>query len=303
MHTKKLHIYEIPPKKGVSNEYPTSKNAFRQPMLQMIVGQRTAGKSHLCAMMLQQFKLEQTFHVVYLITPSYESNKSYWEGHILRENVFEPTKDSINQVIARVEQDRDEWERFLAEKKQHAMYQKAMQKGGMLGDDLLLHAFQRGWMDNLPPPKWKYAKEGSPPEPPKSILIMDDVLSSPAISQSSGLTRISTLNRHVSPLKESHSDRSACGLAVCILTQSYRMQGGIGRVLRENLSLLTIFKNKQQQQMQAIREELANVVDEDLFNRAYEYATREKYGNLTVDFRPKTPELTFRKNLSEAIIF
>ena len=82
-------------------------------------------------MMLQEFKREQTFDVVYLITPSYESNKSYWEGHILRENVFEPTKDSITQVIARVEQDRDEWERFLAEKKQYQQYQKAMQKGGV----------------------------------------------------------------------------------------------------------------------------------------------------------------------------
>lgn len=38
-------------------------------------------------------------------------------------------------------------------------------------------------------------------------------------------------------------------------------------------------------------------------SQAYEYATREKHGNLTVDFRPKCPTLTFRKNLNEAILF
>ena len=105
---------------------------------------------------------------------------------------------------------------------------------------------------------------------------------------------MATLNRHIAPLEKPHSGRSACGLAVIILSQSYRMQSGISRVLRENLSLLTLFKNKQEKQMDAIKEELANVVDTHLFEQAYEYATREKHGNLTVDFRPKCPTLTFR---------
>jgi hypothetical protein len=81
------------------------------------------------------------------------------------------------------------------------------------------------------------------------------------------------------------------------------MQGGLGRCLRENLSLLTLFKNRQQKQMDAIQEELANVVDEDKFKVAYEYATGEKYGSLTVDFNPKCNTKLFRKNLNEAIIF
>lgn len=55
--------------------------------------------------------------------------------------------------------------------------------------------------------------------------------------------------------------------------------------------------------MDAIKEELANVVDESLFKIAYDYATKEKFGNLTVDFRPKCPTKTFRKNLNEIIVF
>ena len=167
-----------------------------------------------------------------------------------------------------------------------------------MSDEELLYYDQLGYLDQKPK-KWKYEFE----EPPKSLLIMDDILSSKAISQSSGLTRIATLNRHISPLEKNHGSRSACGLAVIILTQSYRMQNGINRCLRENLSVLTLFKNKQEAQMKAIREELANIVDENLFMKAYEYATKEKFGNLTVDFRPKCKTLTFRKNLNESIQF
>ena len=81
------------------------------------------------------------------------------------------------------------------------------------------------------------------------------------------------------------------------------MQSGLGRALRENVSLLTVFKNKQEKQLDVIRDELASVVDVELFNKAYEYATKERFGNLTVDFAPKKPEFQFRKNLNEFIIF
>ena len=299
MKTRSLDVYNQPVNATVNNEYPTTKNAFRQPCLQMIVGQRTAGKSYLTSKILAQAQRDKTFDVVYIITPSFNSNKAYFEKYIKPENVFDPTRDSISKVIARVEADRDEWEKYLRDKEAYERFQKQLNRGPFaMNDDALLSAYSLGWMDGQKP-KWKYEKE----EPPKSCLIMDDVLSSPAISQSSGLTKIATLNRHVAPLEKNHKERSACGLAVIILTQSYRMIGGISRVLRENLSLLTLFKNKQEKQMEAIKEELANVVDSNLFEKAYEYATKEKYGNLTIDFKPQCGTQVFRKNLNEVILF
>ena len=299
MHTKYLKIYQESPKDGVNNEYPTSHNAFRQPCLQMIVGQRATGKSYLTSKILAQAHKEKTFDRIYIITPSFNSNIAYFGKYIKTEDVFNPTRDSIDKVISNVEIDRNLWEKFVKEKQEYKRFQQKLNAQPALAftDDEMLHAFYKGWFEA--PPKWHYEKE----EPPKSLLIMDDVLSSPAISQSSGLTRVATLNRHIAPLETPHSGRSACGLAVIILSQSYRMQSGISRVLRENLSLLTLFKNKQEKQMEAIKEELANVVDTHLFEQAYEYATRDKHGNLTVDFRAKCPTLTFRKKLNEAILF
>ena len=298
MKVQKIKIYDDKVETGVDNEYPTSHYAFRQPCLQMIVGQRTSGKSFLTSKVLAQAHREKTFDRIYIITPSFNSNKAYFGKYIKEEDVFEPTRESIQNVISLVEQDRDEWEEYLEKKELYNQFKKDKNKPihKILEDNLISYYNYNFWDE---PPTWKYEKE----EPCKSLLILDDCLGSPAILQSSGLTKIATLNRHIAPLQENHKGRSACGLAVMILSQSYKMAQGISRCLRENLSLLTLFKNKQQKQMDAIVEELANVVDENLFRQAYEYATKDKYGNLTIDFKPKCPTLTFRKNLNEAIKF
>ncbi len=55
--------------------------------------------------------------------------------------------------------------------------------------------------------------------------------------------------------------------------------------------------------MEVIEEEIGSVIDIYKFQKAYDYATREKYGNLTIDFNPKCPSKTFRKNLNECLIF
>ena len=298
MKVKRVSIYDKDPDQCVNNEYPTSYHAFRQPCLHYIVGQRTAGKSYLASKILAQAKKEKTFDIIYCITPSFNSNQAYFGKYIDEENVYEPTNDSISKVIAQVEADRDAWEEYLVEKEMYEKYKKDLRdKKYSFTFDEVVAIENMGWLDGKKP-TWKYERE----EPPKSLLILDDCLSSPAILQSSGLNRIATLNRHIAPLKENHKERSACGLAVIILSQTYRMQNGVGRVLRENLSELTLFLNRQEKQVEAIKEELANVVQVELFEKAYAYATKQKFGNLTVSFKPKCPTMTFRKNLNELIL-
>jgi hypothetical protein len=299
MNIEKIDIYNDNPKDGVNNEYPTPKNSFRQPCLQMIVGVRNTGKSFLTSKILAQAKKDKTFNRIYIVTPSFKSNEAYFGEYINEEDVFEPTRDSINNVIKCVEDDRDEFEEYLVKKELYKKYKKdiANKPFMSINPENLLQYMDYGFFEEEP--IWKYDKV----EPPKSLLILDDVIGSPAILQSSGLSRVATLNRHLAPLDTPHSNRSACGLAVIILSQSYRLQNGVSRLLRENLSLLTLFLNKQEKQLEAIREELANVVDVDLFEKAYDYATKEKFGNLTVDFRSKCNTMTFRKNLNQLIKF
>ena len=299
MFIKKTSAYDSIIENPVDNLYPTPINSFKQPCLHLIVGQRTSGKSYLASRILAQAKADQTFDRIYIVTPSFNSNKSYFGKYIDKKDVFEPTKDSISNVIEQVEQDRDEWEMYLKKMKDFKKFKNEIHdKRVHISDDDILTYMDHGFFENKKP-TWKYKKI----EPPKSLLILDDVLGSPAILQSSGLTRISTLNRHLAALDENYLGRSACGLAVMILTQTYKSQNGISRVLRENVSLLTLFKNKQEKQLEAIKEELANVVDITCFDEAYEAATSEKHGSLTIDFSPKTPCKTFRRNLNEFIVF
>lgn len=301
MKSSIINVYNDKVDSGVDNEYPTSKKTFRQPCLHMIVGQRTSGKSYLTSKIIKQCQKEKTFDRIYMVTPSFNSNKAYFGKYVNEEDVFEPTRESISEVIKSVESDRDEFEEFIAKKELYKMYKKDLNNKRSIkniDEDNLITYDTLGFFDGIKP-TWKYEKD----EPPKSLLILDDCLGSPAILQSSGLTKIASLNRHVAPLKENHSGRSACGLAVIILSQSYKMCNGISRVLRENLSLLTLFKNKQQKQLDAIKDELANVVDVDKFDNAYDYATKDKFGNLTIDFKAKCDTYTFRKNLNELIIF
>ena len=81
------------------------------------------------------------------------------------------------------------------------------------------------------------------------------------------------------------------------------MPQGISRTLRENLTHMIMFKNKQEKMMEKVKDEIASVVDEEKFMQAYHHATKEKYGNLLVDFNPPCPTMTFRKNLNELLIF
>jgi len=299
MRTKHLKVFEKTPDSGVNNRYPTTKHAFHEPSLHLVVGTRTSGKSYLCSRLCEQYAKDDVFDRIYMITPSFSSNAAYFGKHVDTKDVFYPTKDSVQKVIEMVEKDRDEFEEYLRNVKMFSRFRKEMKtrKPIMMSDDTLLHAYDNGFFQKSP--SWKYGKV----QPPRSLVILDDCVNSPALMQSSGLQRLAMLNRHVAPLQETHSDRSACGLAVIILAQSYRCAGGAGRALRENVSLVTIFRNKHQKQLEAIEDELGNVVDLDLFRAAYDHATSEKYGALTVDFVPKCATKTFRKNLNEAIIF
>ena len=297
MKVKKLNVYNEEPDKGVSNEYATQPDAFRQTCLWYISAVRNSGKSYLCSKFLAQAKRDKTFDKVYMITPSFASNRAYFGKYVNEEeDVYEPTKDSICKVIKRVEADRDAWEEYVEKLKRYKEFKKEIKHRPLANyaDDELLYHYESGHMEK---PTYEYK------EPVKSVLILDDCLGSPAILQSSGLGRIASLNRHIAPLKEEYNGRSACGLAVIVLSQSYRMQNGPARLLRENLSLFTLFKNKQEKQMEVIKEELGSVIDVELFIKAYDHATKEKYGSLTLDFNPKCPSKTFRKNLNECIVF
>lgn len=302
---KNLYGSDTDPKQGVSNAYMTPPDAIKAPPLMYVSAVRNSGKSFAVSKLMRQAKKDKTYDRVYLITPTWLSNKSYFGDLIKVEDVLEPTKTAIDDVVGRVEADRDEWEKFCIEKKRWEEFQKLMKGNKELNESQILYYFELGYLDDeAKKPVWKYSQE----RPPQSCCILDDILSSPVISQSSSLSRIASLNRHIAPLKEEfiQSDgtkRSACGMGVIIISQTYSMSQGVGRVIRENCTNLMLFKNKQEKQLAKIRDELGSSLDVDKFDLAYELATKEKYGFLLCDFNANCPTKAFRKGFNDYIVF
>jgi len=71
---------------------------------------------------------------------------------------------------------------------------------------------------------------------------------------------------------------------------------GVSRAIRENLTELILFKNKQDGVMEAIMKELGGAVDPEQFQQAYDYALQDKHDSLCISFNPKCPTLAILVN-------
>tara|TARA_R110000772_G_scaffold37090_2_gene88330 strand:- start:58 stop:1032 length:975 start_codon:yes stop_codon:yes gene_type:complete len=305
--TKKIGLYDksTDPKVGVSNAYDNVlQGGIDGNCLCGIFGLRNSGKTYVCSKIINQAQKTNVYDRIYLITPTFLSNKSYFGSHIDEEDVFEPTRDSIKHVISLVEADRDEFEIYLQELEDYKDYMKTLNSKNDFTESQLYKYDELCWLDGLPErPVWKYAKRNKGKvRPPQSLVILDDVLSSPVVS-SPYFTKIAVMNRHIAGLNEPYGERSACGLGVIFNSQTYSMQQGVSRVLRQNLTHMIIFKNKQQKQMDKMIDELAGAVDQDKFMEAYAYAIKEKHDSLLISFKPHCPTHTFKRNMNELIIF
>ena len=301
--TKKVSLYgkDCEPKQGVSNAYDSvMQGGIDGNCLCGIFGLRHSGKTWVCSKIINQAQKTNVYDRIYLITPTFLSNKSYFGKHIDEEEVFEPNRDSIKQVIESVEQDRDDFERYLQELKDYNEYMTKMKsKKDLFTDEDIFKYDQLGWLETTPDrPTWKYKKVRAP----QSLVILDDILGSQVV-HSPYFTKVATLNRHIAGLKEPYGERTACGLGVIFNSQTYSMNQGVSRVLRENLTHMVIFKNKQEKQLQKMIDELAGAVDEVKFMEAYNYAIQDKHDSLLVSFKPHCPTHTFKRNLNELIIF
>ena len=302
MRIQKINVYQKDPENCVSNQYKTGDLSLDGLGVHLINGCRGQGKSYLMSKILAQCKKERTYDRVYLISPSAQSNTAYFGKYIDKENIFKPDRDAIDIVVKLVENDRDEFEAYLEDVKR---YEDLLVNINSLSDDVLFNAYEEGYInEKCQPikPVWKYNEV----RPPCSALILDDCLTSDALLKSTSKNTISTIgtyNRHLASLKEPHSNRSACGLSLYMLVQSYSCQNGIPRMLREQLTALTTFKVKQEKQLSKIKEEVSNVIDLEKFESAYNYAVNKPHGSLTISFNPKRPELTFRAGLDELILF
>jgi len=260
--------------------------------LMLVNAKRGGGKSVQTANFLKKCRDKHYYDKIILITPTYNSNKQIWDiCNITEEDVIEPDVTSIKKAIKIMDDEKQEWDDFLQKKKLYEEFTKD-KKGNLefLNSRRLLEYYNAGFLDHEKP-TWKYPVE----QPPRIALVLDDLLGSDvyARSRASGFNNLVMRHRHM---------MSGVGCSIFMLVQSYKAQGGVPRVVRENATALMLFRVNDVNQLKSIKDECDLPVTDEEFYDMCNYCHDIPYNFLFIDFSPKCPTKRFRSGWGEYLI-
>ena len=289
MKTKDVNIVklELPKKQAFTIE--TDDDFIKLHTLMVINGRRGGGKTLNLCNFLKECKSKGYYDKIFTITPTYNSNKSIWDiASIEEEDVIEPTKTSIKEVLERCENEKKEWEEFLIKKEVYKKFKKDLNKIRAIDQDDYIMYEEFGFFNE--PPIWKYKIE----RPPRLGIVLDDCLNTDIMAcRTAGLTNLCVRHRHIN---------GGDGVSIFMLVQSYCSQGGVPRVIRENTTHLLLFKINQENQIKKIKEECDLEITEEEFNELLSTCHSEDYQFLLIDFSAKCPTKKYRKGWNQYLI-
>ena len=245
-------------------------------------GRRGGGKSIAIANFVKSCKDKHYYDRVFLITPTYYSNKQIWDiADIQEEDIYEPTVTVLREITALVEAERAEWDHFIFTKELYKKFQKDIRRPiNRVDPETLLEYQDLDFFEG--PPTWKYPVE----QPPRLGVIIDDSMGTPLMSKpSAGLVNLAIRHRHVG---------RGLGISIFMLVQSYCCQGGINRSIRENCTMLLLFKLNQDAQIKKLYSETDLDMTEQEFIDMCKEVHAVDYNFLLMDFAPKDPSMKFR---------
>ena len=126
-------------------------------------GKRGGGKSVAISNFIKTCKDKGYYDRVWLITPTYYSNKAIWDiAEIDEEDIYEPTVTVLKDLIKMVEAEKAEWDSFLQMKEMYKKFQRDIKTKPInrIDPDQLLEYQDIGFFEG--PPEWKYKNEVRP---------------------------------------------------------------------------------------------------------------------------------------------
>tara|TARA_R110002072_G_scaffold2939_1_gene22537 strand:+ start:7068 stop:7961 length:894 start_codon:yes stop_codon:yes gene_type:complete len=281
---KKILNMDVKPPEKKAFTIETDDDFIKLHTLTIASGKRGGGKSVAVANLIRMAKERDYFDKVFLITPTYGSNREIWNlAGIQSDDVFEPHRHVLRDIRKFIQDDKDEWDEFLSKKEKYKGYQKVVNSRNVNLDNkgllkqLLLYE-ELGFFSH--PPTWKYRNE----VPPRLALILDDCMGTELLLPSAGLTKFVIAHRH-------HSE---IGISVFMLVQSYCARESLTRAIREQTTNLMLFKVVQEQQLKKVYEESDLPISYKDFIKMATEVHKEPYCFLLMDFAPKDPSKRFR---------
>ena len=258
-------------------------------------GSRGSGKSMTMTNLLRLYQDypqkdgKKTWDRVFVISPTFEENMHYWDFLKIDEDdaYLNPAISSVNNVVAKIEEDIELYKEYLEKKEQAIIILKKLMKVGMeaLSERELLLLYSINF--DIKNVKWKYDRE----VPPCFCLIIDDCSHSKIFSNS-GTNKFSNL-----ALRNRHKNTT-----IAMMVQSYKT--GVPKFLRQgNLSCLMLWRIYDQKLIDDIYQEVSNDLTIDEWKKLFEYATdgEDGHSHLTIFFDMPKNEGKYRKNLNEII--
>ena len=271
----------------------TDPDYFKLHTLCIASGRRGGGKSVAVANLVKQAKDKGYFDRVWLITPTYASNKSIWDiCEIDEADVLEPDMNSIHQIKKNVEQEKQEWENFLIRKELYKKYKKDIKNtpfDKIKSGDILAY-LEQGFFDFEFNEKWKYKEE----RPPRLACIIDDCMGTDLmVKRTAGLTNLCIRHRHIG---------DGLGISLFMLVQSYCSRDGIARPIRENCTHLLLFKINDENQIKKVKEECDLPVSDEEWQFMCEHTHAKPFNYLFIDFSAKCPTKQFRDGFDSYLV-
>lgn len=284
-------IPKEPAKISVPSEFPSL------PMALAAYGCRGSGKSTQIASMMRRYKEAGCCHRIFLICPTYQSNKFLWEDLVADEDVFEEANQTaLDEAIRRTEEEAESWRLYKKHKELFSVFKKQRDayisgRRREIDESLLLEAYEAGIaeLDEYPEYKWPGCKH------PCLFLIVDDCMSSgifnPSTRIKNNLPNIIIKHRHI-------GGRENGGLSIIIALQSYKSQTGVlSKAIRSNCTCMMIWGMRSDKMLSEIYEEMAREIDEETFIAAYDHCVQERHDCFMVEFAP----LRVRRNFDEIL--
>ena len=241
------------------------------------------------------------FDRIFLISPTAKSNHSILSMiNIDEDDMYEDTDDLtiIDDIISKVEEEGKEYDEYHEKMKEYNEFNRKIKNNQFnLISDEDLETFMNDNNEIIKPEHYLDGRR------PKIACIFDDILGSFLMSK--GIRKVNNLairHRHISSVKAEGG--GAIGISTFFLTQTFRCQsGGISKPIRSNCNSLIIFKTKNENEFNDLRDEVAGEIGKDLFTKIYEIATDEPHSFLFIDFNPKKEHPSrYRKNLDTFLI-
>ena len=255
-------------------------------------GKRGGGKSVAIANFVKKCKDKNYYDKLWLISPTYHSNKQIWDiADIEEEDVFEPDINVLKTITGLIEAEREEWDDFLMKKELYKKYKREIANKPVMSIrpvDLIQY-MDLGFLDNIEP-EWKYPIE----QAPRLGLIIDDAMGTDLMAKrTAGLTNFCIKHRHLG---------RGLGVSVFMLVQSYCALGGVPRPIRENTTHLLLFKINDEKQIQKVKEESDLPVTDEEWESMCEKAHSIPYNFLLCEFAYKCPSKMFRSGWDNYLI-